>query len=115
MSDRYVFKEGIGSASNASRWKVCMDTQGEGRYTAELRFGGEGGASYSLYEIGREVFERAGTFDDDDHKSERLIRDNGRKLYESRFSRNIPGCDDVYDRDYRQICPWADIVSYRGI
>ncbi len=113
MSDRYVFKQGEGSADNSSRWKVCFDKQ-EGRYTAEVRFGGAGGASYKLYEISREIFERVGTFEDDDYKSERLIREGGRKLYISIADRNTPGCDEVIDRDYRKLCAWAEIISFKG-
>ncbi|MBR0418565.1 MAG: hypothetical protein IJI66_05305 [Erysipelotrichaceae bacterium] len=33
----------------------------EGRYTAEIRYGGGGGASYKLCEIGKEIFDLAGT------------------------------------------------------
>ena len=112
MSDRYVFKQGKGKADNSSRWKVCFDTQDE-RYTAELRFGGAGGASYKLYEINKDIFDRVGTFEEDDYKSERLIREGGRKLYISMVDRNIPGCDEVIDRDYRKLCPWAEIVSFQ--
>ena len=113
MSERYVFKQGQGNADNSSCLKVCFDTQ-DGRYTAELRFGGVGGASYKLYEINKEIFDRVGTFEDDDYKSERLIREGGRKLYISMVDRNMPGCDDVIDRDYRKLCAWADIVSCKG-
>lgn len=109
--ERFIFKEGKGTADNASDWKVCMDTSA-GRYTAQLSFGGAGGASYSLYEIDRETFDLVGTFEDDDHRSERLIRERGRKLYESRFDRNTPGSDDVYDKSYRELCSWADIKSF---
>ena len=114
MSDRYIFKQGQGSAGNSSLWKVCYDTQGEGRYTAELRFGGACGASYKLYEINKEIFDRVGTFENDDYKSERLIKEGGRLLYRSMIDRNMPGSDDVIDEDYRKLCPWADIVSFDG-
>ena len=113
MSDRFVFKQGQGSAGNSSHWKVCFDMQ-EGRYTAEIRFGGVGGASYRLYEIDKDIFDRAGTFEDDDYKSERLIREGGRMLYRSMFSRNMPGSDEVIDRNYRELCPWAEIISFDG-
>ena len=86
----------------------------EGRYTAEIRFGGAGGASYKLFEINKEIFDQIGTFADDDYKSERLIRNGGRILYISMFDRNIPGCDEVIDRDYRKLCPWAEIESFDG-
>ena len=113
MSERFVIKKGKGNASNSSNWKVCFDTM-EGRYTAEIRFGGADGASYKLYEINKEIFDQAGTFEDDDYKSERLIRNGGRMLYVSMVDRNTPGSDDVIDRDYRKLCPWAEIVSFVG-
>lgn len=113
MSDRYVIRQGKGKADNSARWRVCFDRQ-ENRYTAEVRFGGVGGASYKLFEIDKDIFERAGTFEDDDHKSERLIRQGGRILYMSVMDRNTPGSDEVYDRDYRKLCEWADIVSFKG-
>ena len=112
MSDRFVLKQGKGNADNSSRWKVCFDKQEE-RYTAEIRFGGVGGASYRLFEINKEIFDQAGTFEDDDYKTERLIRE-GRLLYASMVDRNTPGFDDVIDRDYRTLCPWAEIVSFAG-
>ena len=86
----------------------------EGRYTAEIRFGGVGGASYKLYEIDKETYDRVGTFEDDDYKSERLIREGGRKLYVSMIDRNMPGFDEVIGRDYRKLCPWAEIISFKG-
>ncbi|MBQ7059729.1 MAG: hypothetical protein IJM83_10600 [Firmicutes bacterium] len=113
MSDRFIFKQGIGNAGNSSHWKACFDMQ-EGRYTAEIRFGGAGGASYKLYEINKEIFEQIGAFEEDDYKSERLIREGGRKLYASMFDRNMPGLDEVIDRNYRKLCPWAEIVSFDG-
>ena len=112
MSYRFLFKQGKGNADNSSHWKACFDVQ-EGRYTAEVRFGGAGGASYKLYEITKEIYDQIGTFEDDDYKSERLIREGGRALYVSMFDRNVPGCDEVIDRDYRNLCPWADIISFR--
>ena len=114
MSEQYVFKEGKGRASNASCWKVCYDPSGEGRYTAEISFGGVGGASYGLYEIDKEIFDRVGTFEDDDYKSERLIREKGRSLYRNEVNRHSLGYDIVYDDAYREICPWAEIISYEG-
>ena len=99
---------------SASCWKVCCDPSEEGRYTAELHFGGAGGASYSLYEIDKEIFDQVGTFEDDDYKSERLIVNKGRSLFRSEVSRHSLGYDIVFDKSYREICPWADIVSYDG-
>ena len=49
MSDRYIFKQGEGSADNSSHWKVCFDMR-EGLYTAEIRYGGVGGAKRGHYE-----------------------------------------------------------------
>ncbi len=113
MPDRYIFKQGEGCADHSSCWKVCLDVQ-EGRYTAEIRYGGAGGASYKLCEIGKEIFDLAGTSEDDDHKTERLIRDGGRMLYISAFDRNTPGFDEAIDSKYRELCPWAEIISFAG-
>ena len=113
MSDRFVLKQGKGSTGNSSHWTVCFDMQ-EGRYTAELRYGGVVGASYKLYEINKEIFDQAGTFAEDDYKSERLIRKDGRMLYASMFNRNMLGFDEVIDVNYRKLCPWAKIISFKG-
>lgn len=102
MPDRYKFKQGERCADNSSCWKVCLDVQ-EGRYTAEIRYGGAGGASYKLCEIGKEIFDLAGTFEDDDHKTEQLVRDGGSMLYISAF-----------DSKYRELCPWVKIISFDG-
>ncbi len=108
-----MYKQGEGSADNSSHWKVCFDKQ-EGLYTAEIRYGGVGGASCKLYEIDKEIFDQVGTFEDDDYKSERLITAGGRNLYISMFNRNMPGSDEVIDRNYRELCPWAEIISFAG-
>jgi len=30
------------------------------------------------------------------------------------FDRSMPGFDEVVDRNYRELCPWAEIVSFDG-
>lgn len=102
-----LFKDGIGNASNASYWKVCYDEENE-IYTAQKRFMGAGGYSMSLYEITKDIFDKVGTFEDDDYKSERLISE-GRELYRRVDEKCSPPYDDVSDKNYRTLCPWVDL------
>ena len=109
----YLFKEGLGSAGNATYWRVCMDPAND-TYTAELRFGGAGGSMYGLYEINKDVYDRVGTFEKDDYKSERLIKEEGRELFRSEDSKWSLPYDTVSDENFRKICPWASVVSAEG-
>ena len=110
---QYLFKEGIGSASNATYWRVGMDPEND-TYTAELRFGGAGGSMYWLYEINKDIYDRVGTFENDDYKSERLIKEEGRELFRSENCKSSMPFDVVSDDRFREICPWASIVSAEG-
>lgn len=107
------FKEGIGNAGNASRWTVCLDPK-RNLYTAELRFCGAGGSMVALYEIVKDVFDQAGTFEGDDYKSERLIREKGRELFRIEDSRHVEPCKTVFDPHFRMLCPWAKILTSDG-
>ena len=106
FASRYIFKEGHGTASNAGYWKVCYDKQ-LGIYTAQVSFGGAGGGSTSLYQITGDIFNQVGTFEDDDYKSERLIK-TGRRLIDFESSKYAPDDNRVFDRDWKQICPWFE-------
>jgi len=106
VSSRFIFKEGCGTASNACHWTVCYDNM-LGIYTARVGFGGAGGSSVRLYQITKEIFDKVGTFEDDDYKSERLIA-TGRILYGCENSKYASGPDErVFDKNWRSLCPWV--------
>ena len=106
-SSRFVFKEGCGTARNASSWKVCYD-KALGIYTARVGFGGAGGSSVRLYQITKAIFDKVGTFEDDDYKSEKLIA-TGRILYGYDNSKYASGPDErVFDQNWRSLCPWVE-------
>ena len=91
------FKEGIG-------WKACYDEKRK-LYTAET--GGSG--NYDLYQITKEIYDRIGAIDMDDSDSLRLIY-SGRHLYMDVNDRCGPPYTVVLDNEYRDLCPWANIV-----
>ena len=105
------YKTGHGTGDSSSRWTVCMTNKGV--YTAELYFMGGGGANQSLYEINKEVFDQAGTFEDDDYKTEKLIKEKGRLLYEAADERQTQPWQRVVDEDYDKLCSWADIMGHK--
>ena len=116
LSDSYkdhessnLYKTGEGTGDGSSRWTVCMTKKGV--YTAELYFMGGGGAHQTLYEIDKEVFDKAGTFEDDDYKTENLIKEKGRRLYEAADERQTQPWQAVADPDYDKLCSWADIMG----
>jgi len=106
-NSEWIFKEGKGKASNSSHWRVCYDGNTK-KYTAGVFFGGAGGSSYNLYEITKEIFDKVGTFEDDEYNSERLIA-TGRELYRGVNDRCGPPYTIEFDKACREICPWADI------
>ena len=104
---RFVFKEGSGTARNASHWTVCYDME-LGIYTARIGFGGAGGGSVQLYQITKEIFDKVGSFEDDDYKSERLI-ETGRLLYGYETSKYASGPEErVFDKNWKKLCPWVE-------
>lgn len=91
------FKEGIG-------WKACRD-EDTGRCTAE--YGGSG--AYHLYEITKDLFDLL-----DNGMTEReasSIIHMGRHLYMDINDRCGPPYTVIFDDDYMELCPWADVVS----
>lgn len=92
------FKSGMG-------WKACYDPK-TGRYTAET--GGCG--NYDLYEITEEIWNSIGGKDMNDSASRSLIY-NGRHLYMDVNDRCGPPYTVILDSDYKELCPWADVVS----
>ena len=106
-----LYKTGIGTGDSSSRWTVCMSNTGT--YTAELYFMGAGGAHQWLYEIDKDVFDQAGTFENDDYKTEKLIKEKGRRLYEAADERNSQAWQSVADTDYDTLCSWAHIMGHK--
>ena len=118
ISDRYKgmessnrYKTGEGTGVGSARWTVCMTNNGV--YTAELYFMGSGGAHQWLYEIDKDVFDQAGTFENDDYKTENLIKEKGRLLYEAADERQTRPWQSVADTDYDRLCSWADIMGQK--
>lgn len=91
------FKEGCG-------WKACYDEK-RNLYTAET--GGVG--CYNLYEITRETYELLNEGGVSDFDSVRLIH-TGRHLYMDVNDRCGPPYTVVLDDEYRDLCPWANII-----
>ena len=90
------FKKGCG-------WKACYDEK-RNLYTAET--GGCG--AYDLYEITKEIYDLLD--EDGDIDSERLIH-TGRHLYMDVNDRCGPPYTVVLDDEYRDLCPWANVIS----
>ena len=89
------FKKGCG-------WKACYDEK-RNLYTAET--GGMG--AYHLYEITKEIYDQLD--EDSDIDSERLIH-TGRHLYMDVNDRCGPPYTVVLDDEYRNLCPWANVI-----
>ena len=92
-----IFKKGGG-------WKACFDEE-KGRYTAKR----SGCGYYYLYEITEEIFD---SLEDgmDDTDACHLISE-GRTLYMDINDRCGPPYTVIFDDEYAELCPWADIVS----
>ena len=89
------FKKGCG-------WKACYDEK-RNLYTAET--GGMG--AYHHYEITKEVYDLLD--EDGGIDSERLIH-TGRHLYMDVNDRCGPPYTVVLDDEYRDLCPWANVI-----
>ena len=92
-----IFKEGPG-------WKACRDEEA-GTYTAE--YGGCG--YYNLYEIDEEIF--ALLEDGIPERDAVNAIHGGRHLYMDVNDRCGPPYTVVFDSDYKELCPWANVVS----
>ncbi len=92
-----IFKKGMS-------WKACYDEENE-RYTGE--YGGI--QAYHLYELTKEQFDSL-----EKKMSEydaAKIMSEGRHLYMSVDDRCGPPYTIVFDDDYKQLAPWADVVG----
>ena len=85
-------------------WKACADGE-KGLYTAEYC----GIGSYHLYEITEKIYLslRSGMTESE---AGTLIHE-GRHLYMDINDRCGPPYTVVFDSDYRELCPWADVIS----
>ena len=91
-----IFKKGPG-------WTACFDEE-RNLYTAE-RYGD----GSDLYEISKEIFDQL-----KDKSTEAMdLISQGRHLYMDVNDRCGPPYTVVFDEDYKQLCPWAD-VTYSG-
>ena len=91
------FKKGCG-------WRACYDEE-KNLYTAQWA----GLGSYHLYEITKEIYDQI-----EDGADERdvyqLIKD-GRHLYMDVNDRCGPPYTIIFDHDYQELCPWANVIS----
>lgn len=58
-----------------------------------------------------DIFDQAGTFENDDYKTEKLIKEKGRRLYEAADERGSQAWQSVADTDYDTLCSWAHIMG----
>lgn len=96
-------KAGCGSRSNSAKWTAAY-LEDYRKYVAMLQFSSAAGGWMSLYEISKKTFEQVGTFDNDDYKTERLIR-KGKLLYKYENERNYPEpIEIIRDENYEEFC-----------
>ena len=85
-------------------WKACYDEE-KGRYFGEYG----GGQSYNLFELTKEIYD---SLDESMSEGEAsIIMYEGRHLYMSVDDRCGPPYTIVFDDEYRELCPWANIVG----
>ena len=89
------FKSGIG-------WKACYDKERD-LYTAQIDCS-------DLYEINTEIYSQL-TKGISDSDARSLIYTGGRHLYMDVNDRCGPPYTVVFDDNYKELCPWADVVS----
>ncbi|MBR5091508.1 MAG: hypothetical protein IK093_18960 [Ruminiclostridium sp.] len=86
-------------------WKACFDEEND-RYTAEY---GDS-RNYNLYEITKEIYDKLDESVSHDD-AVREIYKTGRHLYMSVDDRCGPPYTIVFDHDYENIAPWANVVE----
>ncbi len=97
-----TYKTGRGNKENSSFWTVVFD-EDKNIYYGDVYLGNENGLWYSLYEINKDIYDMAGSFPNDDYKSQNLIK-TGKLLYfveDSIFSNGSQ--EEIIDQDYRKI------------
>ena len=97
-----TFKTGKGIKENSSNWTVVFDDE-KNIYYGDIYLGNAEGILYSLYEINKDIYDLAGTFDNDDYKTQNLIK-KGKLLYdlEDTIYSNGPQIE-IIDDNYRYI------------
>lgn len=102
MSNEEI-KRGCGNQSNSSSWSMAYNEDYR-KYVAMLSYSSAYGCWMALYEIPRETFEKAGTFENDDYKTENMIR-KGKLLYRYENERNYPEpFESVKADNYYELC-----------
>lgn len=97
-------KSGHGNQSNSADWSAMYNSKYD-KYVAKVSYCSGCGFWISLYEINQEIYEKLGTFEKDDYKTERLIRKEGNILYKFEDERNWPEPTEiVYDSNYKKLC-----------
>lgn len=106
MNTQFIFKEGCGNKSNSSKWKCAYNSM-TGEYTAALFFSSYQGTWLSLYIINKDIWDKVGTFENDDYKSERLIK-TGELALEREYTCHWgpPMPDKVKDPEYQTRFAW---------
>ena len=92
------FKSGLG-------WKACFDEE-KGRYFGE--YGGN--QAYHMYELTKEQFDALVNRKMTESEATSVMH-NGRHLYMSVDDRCGPPYHIVFDDEYRQLCPWANVYA----
>lgn len=98
-----MVKRGCGNQSNSASWCAAYNEE-YGKYVAELSFSSAYGCWASDYIIPKKTFDKLGTFENDDYKSERLIR-KGKRIYLYENERNYPEPTEIIsDDNYEDLC-----------
>lgn len=104
-------KQGHGSESNSSLWRVAYCEEFK-EYFGLVQFGSYAGAWCGIYRISKRDYEAAGTFEDDDYKTERMIR-KGKQIYKYENDRNYPEPIDLVLKDkYSKLCKVMQELEY---
>ena len=97
-----TYKKGRGNKENSSYWTCVFDDE-KNLYYGETFLGNADGIIYNLYKINKEIFDKVGTFDRDDYKSQDLIK-SGELLYSLEdLNFNDGPIEEIGDSNYKQI------------
>lgn len=97
-------KSGHGNQINSADWSATYNSKYD-KYVARVSYCSGCGFWMSLYEISKETYDKLGTFENDDYKTEQLIRREGNLLYRFEDERNWPEPTEIaYDSNYKVLC-----------